>query len=61
MVKCPHCKGTGWRTEVIEPTGAKVKVTAIVCKSCHAPAGFVPFDDIAAILLSIESKLKRLL
>jgi hypothetical protein len=57
MVRCPHCKGTKWRNEVIEPRNSNFKLTAIVCDSCDAPAGFLDFFNIGNMLMAINKTL----
>jgi hypothetical protein len=57
MVKCPHCDGTSWRTEIIEPRLSNYKLTAIVCESCNAPAGFLDFFNIGDMLMEINKRL----
>ena len=57
MVKCPHCGSTRWRSEVIEARQCNYKLTAIVCDSCDAPAGFLDFFNIGDLLMQINKKL----
>ena len=58
MVKCPHCKRSGWRIEVIKPKKSDFRLTAVVCDYCDAPAGFLDLFNIGDMLMTIEKKIQ---
>ena len=58
--KCGHCGKSGTKIEMIEPSGANYKQSAVVCQSCNSILGVTGYYDTGQLLKEQENQLANL-
>ena len=60
LAKCGHCGKSGTKIELIEPTGAAYKQSAIICKWCNSILGVTGYFDAGQLIKEQEKEIKGL-
>ena len=58
--KCPHCKGSNFELQRVEPAGSRVAMQFILCTSCKAPVGVAEYYDSGTLLKKQEKEIEAL-